>query len=385
MTTYEKTLEQIAGDRRTWLVTGVAGFIGSHLLENLLMLDQAVIGLDNFSTGSRNNLELVRAAVGEECWQNFSFIEGDIRSLEMCRTACHSVDIVLHQAALGSVPRSVDDPISSNESNVNGFLNMLVAARDAGVSRLVYASSSAIYGDDLRLPKVENSIGQPLSPYAVTKYVDELYADTFARNYGMSTIGLRYFNVFGPRQKADGEYAAVIPTWVSALLNNETVYINGDGRTARDFCYVDNAVQANLLAAMAEKPAAVNQVYNVAVNAQTSLTELFDMIRNLIAMHYPKIQAAQPVFREARQGDMRFSRADISKAGRMLGYHPVYRIKQGLEKAVDWYVANLTSSLAASPPGPRLALQLDDGAAVDWGGCLSEEPVVAMAAEALAG
>ena len=348
MTTYEKVLEQIAARRRTWLITGVAGFIGSHLLEKLLMLDQRVVGMDNFSTGRRLNLDFVKAAVGESRWQNFDFVEGDIRSLETCRQVCNSVDYVLHQAALGSAPRSVDDPIKSNENNVTGFLNMLVAARDAGVARFVYAGSSSTYGDDPRLPKIESVIGHPQSPFAVTKYVNELYADVFARNYGMKSIGLRYFNVFGPRQRINGEYPAVIPAWISALLANETVYINGDGRTGRDFCYVDNAVQANLLAAVVDQEAAVNQVYNVAVNAQTSLNEIFGMIREMVAAHRPGVRSVEPVYREPRKGDMKFSRADISKASRLLGYYPVCRVREGLAKSVDWYTANWPGMLAES-------------------------------------
>lgn len=355
MTTYEKMLEQIAAERRTWLVTGVAGFIGSHLLEKLLMLDQKVVGLDNFSTGSPINLTLVKAAVGETRWKNFEFIEGDIRSLESCRQACNSVDFVLHQAALGSVPRSVDDPINTNENNVTGFLNILVAARDAGVARFIYAASSSTYGDDPRLPKIESVIGHPLSPYAVTKYLNELYADVFARNYGMKSIGLRYFNVFGPRQRVNGEYPAVIPAWISALLGNEPVYVNGDGKTGRDFCYVDNAVQANLLAAVVEQEAAVNQVYNVAVNAQTSLNDVFAMIREMVAAHHPSARAVEPVYREARKGDMKFSRADISKASRLLGYYPVCRVREGLEKTVNWYVSDWPGVLAESEQPARQA------------------------------
>lgn len=339
MTTYEKVLAQIVAERRTWLVTGAAGFIGSHLLEKLLMLDQQVIGLDNFSTGSPTNLALVEASVGEARWQKFKFVEGDIRSIETCRRACDAADFVLHQAALGSVPRSVDDPINTNENNVTGFLNMLVAARDAGVSRFVYAASSSTYGDDPGLPKVESVIGNPLSPYAVTKYLNELYAHVFARNYGMKSIGLRYFNVFGPRQRVNGEYPAVIPAWISALLKNETIFVNGDGKTGRDFCYVENAVQANLLAAVVEPEAAVNQVYNVAVNAQTSLNEVFEMIREMVAAHDPGVLAVAPVYREERQGDMKFSRADISKANRLLGYEPRCRVRYGLQKTVDWYVS----------------------------------------------
>lgn len=367
MTQYEKALEEIAGKQRTWLLTGAAGFIGSHLLEALLNLDQRVVGLDNFSTGMRENLLLVKDSVGEARWKNFELIEGDIRSLETCRKACRPVERVLHQAALGSVPRSVDDPLSSNENNINGFLNMLVAARDAGVSRFVYASSSATYGDDTRLLKVEANVGSPLSPYAVTKYVNELYADVFSKNYGMDTIGLRYFNVFGPRQKANGEYPSVIPAWVAAMLNNETVYINGDGRTSRDFCYVDNVVQANLLAAMVESPMAINQVFNVAVNSQTSLFELFEMIRDLIALYDPDVQAIQPVYRSPRPGDMRFSRADISKAGRMLGYNPLFRVRPGLEKTVDWYATHLGKSSSSKHKVPPLALDIAECEGLDWG------------------
>lgn len=340
MTAYQKVLEQIAAKQRTWLVTGVAGFIGSHLLEKLLMLDQQVVGLDNFSTGSQLNLSLVETAVGADRWNNFKFIEGDIRSLETCRQACDSVDFVLHQAALGSVPRSVDNPINTNENNVTGFLNMLVAARDADVSRFVYAASSSAYGDDPSLPKIESVIGHPLSPYAVTKYLNELYADVFSRNYGMKSVGLRYFNVFGPRQRINGEYPAVIPAWISSLLENKTIFVNGDGKTGRDFCYVENAVQANLLAAIVEQEAAVNQVYNVAVNAQTSLNEVFEMIREMVAVHDPKVRSVMPVYREERKGDMKFSRADISKANQLLGYHPECRVRQGLEKTVQWYVSN---------------------------------------------
>jgi len=348
MNTYEEVQELIAGERRTWLVTGVAGFIGSNLLEKLLVLGQNVVGLDNFSTGKPENLDLVRQAVGEARWQNFQFIEGDIRNLETCRQACASVDRILHQAALGSVPRSVENPLGSNDSNVNGFLNMLIAARDAGVARFVYASSSSVYGDDPQLPKIETRLGRPLSPYAVTKYVDELYAHVFACNYGFQSIGLRYFNVFGPRQNPDGDYAAVIPAWISALLRHEPVYINGDGETARDFCYVDNAVQANLLAAMTDDEAAINQVYNVALNCQTSLNVLFDTLRTLIGEHYPEVLSTQPVYRDFRPGDMRFSQADIGKAHRLLGYHPVWPVQRGLKRAVDWYIARLMSSHDAS-------------------------------------
>jgi len=333
--------ERLRGRPRTWLVTGAAGFIGSHLAQTLLDAGQAVVGLDNFSTGKRQNLSLVKDAVGERAWRNFRFIEGDIRALQTCRDACGSVELVLHQAALGSVPRSIDDPLSANDSNVNGFLNMLVAARDAGVTRLVYASSSATYGDDPRLPKVEGRIGRPMSPYGLTKYVNELYAGVFATCYGFDTIGLRYFNVFGARQDPNGAYPAVIPAFISGLVRNQPVYINGDGGAARDFCYIDNVVQANLLAATVQDPAALNQVYNVALGEQTSLIELFDLIRAALAARFPHARAARPLHREPRRGDLRFSRADISLAQRLLGYRPPYRVREGLEKTIDWYVANL--------------------------------------------
>jgi UDP-N-acetylglucosamine/UDP-N-acetylgalactosamine 4-epimerase len=335
---------EIARAPRTWLVTGVAGFIGSNLLEALLKLGQRVVGLDNFSTGFRHNLDQVRDAVGPEDWARFHFIEGDIRSLEACRQACAGVDVVLHEAALGSVPRSIDDPITSHECNVTGFLNMLVAARDAKVKRFVYAASSAAYGDWPGLPKVEDEIGRPLSPYGAGKHMNELYADVFGRCYGMETIGLRYFNVFGPRQDPEGAYAAVIPKWVAALLRNETVYINGDGETARDFCYIENVVQANLLAGTTGNAEAVNQVYNVAVGGQTSLNELHAILCRLLAAHDARFRAAAPVYREFRPGDVRFSRADISKIERLLGYRPTYRVDDGLARAIDWYVARLGPS-----------------------------------------
>ena len=331
----------LGGAERTWLVTGVAGFIGSNLLEALLELDQRVVGLDNFSTGFRHNLEQVRESVGPARWARFQFIEGDIRSLDTCRQACEGVHVVLHEAALGSVPRSIDDPIASHESNVTGFLNMLVAARDAGVRRFVYAASSAAYGDHPALPKVEETIGRPLSPYGAGKYMNELYADVFGRCYGMQAVGLRYFNVFGPRQDPDGAYAAVIPKWIAALLRGETVYINGDGETARDFCYIDNVVQANLLAGTVEDPEAVNRVYNVALGEQTSLNELFASLVRLLSARDARFAAGRPVYRDFRAGDVRFSRADIGKAKRYLGFAPTCRVHEGLERAFDWYVARL--------------------------------------------
>lgn len=361
MKTYEEVRECLKKEPCVWLVTGAAGFIGSNLAETLLGLGQKVVGLDNFSTGRRENLSQVKQAVGEPAWRNFRFIEGDIRSLETCRDACRSVDVVLHQAALGSVPRSIEDPLSSHESNVTGFLNMLIAARDAEIRRFVYASSSACYGDHPALPKIEDKIGSPLSPYAVTKYANELYAEVFARCYGFNTIGLRYFNVFGPRQDPNGAYAAVIPKWIAAMIRNETVQINGDGQTARDFCYVENAVQANLLAAMTEDAHALNHVYNVALNERTSLAELFEILRELLSGRYPHLRAhlhdLTPVYLDFRRGDVRFSQADIGKAQRLLGYRPLWRVEQGLARAIDWYVAQLsaTEESDAAPVAERAA------------------------------
>jgi len=333
--------------QQTWLVTGCAGFIGSNLIESLLQRGQKVVGLDNFSTGFQHNLDQVEAVVGRETWKRFRFIEGDIRSLDTCRQACKGVDYVLHEAALGSVPRSIDDPITSHESNVTGFLNMLVAARDAKVRRFVYAASSAAYGDHPGLPKVEETIGRPLSPYGAGKYMNELYADVFGRCYGLETVGLRYFNVFGPRQDPDGAYAAVIPKWIAAMLRGETVYINGDGETARDFCFIDNVVQANILAATAANPEAANRVYNVALGDQTSLNQLFASLRELLAARDASFDCAPPVYRDFRAGDVRFSRADISKATNLLGFKPTVPVHDGLERALDWYVASLSPSLVA--------------------------------------
>jgi UDP-N-acetylglucosamine/UDP-N-acetylgalactosamine 4-epimerase len=322
---------------RTWLVTGVAGFIGSNLLEQLLKLGQSVIGLDNLSTGKHENLDDVQSLVDADSWARFRFVKGDIRDLETCRLACQGVDYVLHEAALGSVPRSLEDPITTNANNVTGFLNMLVAARDAGVKRFVYAASSSTYGDHPGLPKVEEQIGQPLSPYAVTKYVNEIYAGVFARCYGLQTVGLRYFNVFGPRQDPDGAYAAVIPKWISALLRVEPVYINGTGETSRDFCYVMNAIQANLLAATVERTDAVNEVYNVAVSGRTTLLELFTTLRDGLAARHPHVKGVQPVYRDFRAGDVLHSQADVGKARRLLGYEPTHSIGQGLAESLVWY------------------------------------------------
>lgn len=336
MTAYSRLQQHLLATPRSWLITGVAGFIGSNLLETLLRLDQRVVGLDNFATGYRHNLEEVQGLVTAAQWARFRFIEGDIRSVEACREACEGVDHVLHQAAIGSVPRSIEDPITTNEANISGTLNMLVAARDAGVRSFTYAASSSTYGDHPGLPKQEGRIGKPLSPYAVTKYVNELYADVFSRSYGFHTIGLRYFNVFGPRQDPDGAYAAVIPKWTAALLRGETVWVNGDGETSRDFCFIANAVQANLLAATTGDPDALNQVYNVAVGDRTTLNQLFQTLRQGLAPHGVPADAA-PQYRDFRPGDVRHSQADIGKARRLLGYAPTHRFAEGIAAAIPWY------------------------------------------------
>lgn len=334
-TASEHLRARLINEPHTWLITGVAGFIGSNLLETLLKLNQRVVGIDNFATGHQRNLDEVQVLVTSEQWRNFCFIRGDIRNLEDCRQACDGVDYVLHQAALGSVPRSIEDPITSNSTNISGFLNMLVAARDAGVKSFTYAASSSTYGDHPGLPKVEHTIGKPLSPYAVTKYVNELYADVFARSYGFNSTGLRYFNVFGPRQDPDGAYAAVIPKWLAAMIKQQDVQINGDGETSRDFCYVANAVQANLLAATAGLKGA--EVFNVAVNARTSLNELFALLKEGLAAQGVKYERS-PVHRDFRAGDVRHSQADISKAAGMLGYVPAFSIRDGLAQAMPWYL-----------------------------------------------
>jgi UDP-N-acetylglucosamine 4-epimerase len=326
---------------KAWLVTGVAGFIGSNLLEALLRLDQRVVGLDNYITGSRHNLEQVRELIGPDKWKNFRQMDGDIRDPDVCRRATQGVNYVLHQAALGSVPRSIANPVDSHASNVTGFLNVLLAARDNGTKRVVYASSSSVYGDHPALPKVEDKIGRCLSPYAATKRANELYAEVFAKCYGLEIVGLRYFNVFGPRQDPDGPYAAVIPKWIAAMMRNEPVHIYGDGETTRDFCYVANAVQANLLAATAQKPGAINQIYNVAVCARTSLNQLFGMLRNQLLPDYPHLKDCRPVYGDFRPGDVRHSEADISKAERLLGYQPSHTVQQGLSEALAWYRQHL--------------------------------------------
>lgn len=339
MTTYSKLIQSLPANPKTWLITGVAGFIGSNLLEHLLKLNQRVVGLDNFATGYQHNLNEVQHLVSSEQWANFSFIEGDIRNLDDCQKVCENVDYVLHQAALGSVPRSITDPIATNDTNISGFLNMLVAAKDAGVSSFTYAASSSTYGDHPALPKVEDNIGKPLSPYAVTKYVNELYADVFAKTYNFKTIGLRYFNVFGKRQNPNGAYAAVIPKWIAAMINGEELFINGDGETSRDFCFVENAVQANLLAATSTKEMQ-NQVYNVAVGDRTSLNDLYRALQDGLAENDNAYEKA-PIYREFRDGDVRHSQADISKAMHNLGYVPEYRIFDGIAKAMPWYIKNV--------------------------------------------
>lgn len=336
MSAYETLIQDLPRSPRTWLITGVAGFIGSNLLETLLKLGQKVTGLDNFATGHQRNLDEVKRQVSAQQWAAFEFVEGDIRNLADCQKACAGVDYVLHQAALGSVPRSINDPITTNATNIDGFLNMLVAARDAEVKSFTYAASSSTYGDHPGLPKVEERIGKPLSPYAVTKYVNELYAEVFARTYGLHSIGLRYFNVFGKRQDPNGAYAAVIPKWTAAMLEQTDVQINGDGESSRDFCFIENVVQMNLLSATSDT-AARNQVYNVAVGDRTSLNELFVYLADALKVNgisYDK----KPLYRDFREGDVRHSQADISKARSALGYEPRFSIKEGIQKAMPWYI-----------------------------------------------
>ncbi len=345
MTKYEVLQERLRSNQSTWLVTGVAGFIGSNLLEKLLILNQKVVGFDNFETGYQHNIEQAisdaESVTGNNLSGNFTLIEGDIRDATACKQACNGVDYVLHQAALGSVPRSIEDPARTNSANIDGFLNMLVAAKDAKVKRFVYAASSSTYGDHPDLPKVEDKIGNPLSPYAVTKLVNELYASVFEKTYGFKAIGLRYFNIFGKRQDPEGAYAAVIPKWVKSILEGEDVFINGDGKTSRDFCYIDNTVQMNLLAATAENDEATNQVYNVALNDQTDLNQLYEMIEERLIERTEGLDKKSPIYRDFRAGDVRHSRADISKAKSLLGYEPSHKISQGLDESMDWYVKSL--------------------------------------------
>ena len=340
MTAYDQLQARLATEPHTWLITGVAGFIGSNLLETLLNLNQRVVGLDNFATGRQRNLDEVQSLVTPAQWINFNLIQGDIRELADCQKACEGVDYVLHQAALGSVPRSLLDPIATNSANITGFLNILVAARDAKVKSFVYAASSSTYGDHPALPKVEDAIGKPLSPYAVTKYVNELYADVFARCYGFNTIGLRYFNVFGPRQDPNGAYAAVIPKWTAAMIHRKDVIINGDGETSRDFCFIGNVVQANLLAAATDNSQANNQVYNIALGDRTTLNDLFDCLKTALN-HNGVSYGKDPQYRDFRAGDVRHSQADISKAKALLGYQPHYRVQTGIDKSMPWYIQNV--------------------------------------------
>jgi len=332
---------QMQQHQSIWVITGVAGFIGSNLLEFLLKNSQKVVGLDNFSTGYQHNLDQVHELVGHKNWSNFTFVRGDIRDLDTCQKVCAGADYVLHHAAVASVPRSIEDPICTNANNVTGFLNMLVAARDQHIQRFVYAASSSTYGDHPDLLKRESVIGPPLSPYAVTKYVNELYADVFHRCYHNSCIGLRYFNVFGPRQDPNGAYAAVIPIWIAALIKNQDLFINGDGETTRDFCYVADVAQANVRAALTTNEQASNQVFNVALSNKTSLLQLYNMMREILKENHPYLNNHQPIFLPFRSGDIRHSQADITKAQQILAYQPDWRVDQGLQKTIAWYEANL--------------------------------------------
>ncbi|MEZ9819999.1 NAD-dependent epimerase/dehydratase family protein [Shewanella sp. 10N.286.45.A1] len=336
MSRYNEVKKQLLDAPKTWLVTGVAGFIGSNLLETLLKLNQKVVGLDNFATGHQYNLDEVKSLVTAEQWQEFTFIEGDIRNYQDCEQAVASVDYVLHQAALGSVPRSIADPLTTNAANITGFINMLQAAKEAEVKSFTYAASSSTYGDHPALPKIEDNIGNPLSPYAVTKYVNELYAGVFARTYGFKTIGLRYFNVFGQRQDPNGAYAAVIPKWTAAMIEGNDIFINGDGETSRDFCFIENTVQMNILAATASDDVKDN-VYNVAVGDRTTLNTLYSSIQETLASN-GVVNNKTPIYREFRAGDVRHSQADIGKAKTLLGYQPEFAIQQGIDKAMPWYM-----------------------------------------------
>lgn len=342
MKKFEQIKNDLAASPKTWLITGVAGFIGSNLLEALLKMEQNVIGLDNFSTGHMHNLKQVKALVSGEQWKRFKFVEGNICELETCHEVCLGVDYVLHQAALGSVPRSIENPVNTNDSNITGFLNMLVAAKGAKVKGFVYAASSSTYGDHPDLPKIEDKIGNPLSPYAVTKLVNELYAGIFARTYGFKTIGLRYFNIFGRRQDPQGAYAAVIPKWFASLIKGENPFINGDGETSRDFCYIENCIQANILAACADKEEARDQVYNVAYGERTTLNELFSLIKDRVAIEKPDVTSIEPEYRDFRPGDVRHSLASIEKAKNLIGYEPEFSVRDGLDQAARWYLENLS-------------------------------------------
>jgi UDP-N-acetylglucosamine 4-epimerase len=337
MASYTKIKKTLLVNPKIWLITGVAGFIGSNLLETLLKLNQKVVGLDNFSTGNENNLKEVQGLVSKKQWANFTFIKGNISNLKSCQLACQGIDYVLHQAAIGSVPRSIKDPINTNKSNITGFLNMLVAAKDANVKNFVYAASSSTYGDHKKLPKKEHIIGNPLSPYAVTKYVNELYADVFNKAYEFNSIGLRYFNVFGKRQTPNSTYAAVIPKWIHAIIKSEEIFINGDGKTSRDFCFIENAIQANILAATNTNKKAFNNIYNIALGDRTSLNELYAMLQSAINKQ-SNIKHSKLIYRDFRAGDVKHSQADISKARNLLGYRPTHKVKSGINETINWHL-----------------------------------------------
>ena len=346
MTRYKKVTKYLKNNKQTWLITGVAGFIGSNLLEKLLILNQNVIGLDNFDTGHQHNIDQAindaNSFSGQDLSKNFKFINGSITDLNICKKACIDVDYVLHQAALGSVPRSIQDPIKTNKANIDGFLNMLFASKESKVKRFVYAASSSTYGDHPDLPKLESKIGKPLSPYAVTKLTNELYADVFSRTYGLNSIGLRYFNIFGKRQDPNGAYAAVIPKWVASMINNDDIHINGDGDTSRDFCYIENTIQINILAAMTVDERATNQIYNVALNDRTSLNELYEMIKSRLIKKIDGLKINNPIHIDFRAGDVRHSQANIDKAKSLLGYSPEHKIADGIDEAIDWYIEHLS-------------------------------------------
>ena len=339
MINFSQTCEILKNDPKNWLITGVAGFIGSNILELLLKLEQNVIGIDNFSTGKLSNLNQLEKTMEPNLWKNFTFIEGDIRDYELCKRGCKEVEIVLHQAALGSVPRSIKNPLMTNDVNISGFLNVLESAKNEGVKSFIYAASSSTYGDHPDLPKVENIIGNPLSPYAVTKYVNEIYADVYKRTYDFDSIGLRYFNVFGKKQSPEGDYAAVIPKWVHCIINNEDIFIYGDGQTSRDFCYVENVIQANILAAMTQAEEAKNQIYNIAMNDSTTLNELFELLSDELRNN-GFIYKLKPKYLDFRKGDVRHSRASINKASNLLGYSPMFDVRKGIEDSLPWYIEN---------------------------------------------
>jgi len=339
---FEKTQQELRKHPKTWLVTGCAGFIGSNLIEALLKLNQNVRGLDNFSTGYQKNLDMVKETVTAQQWENFSFIQGDIADYATCDKATQGSDIILHQAALGSVPRSIDDPVTSNISNITGFLNMLTAAKNNGAKRFVYASSSSVYGDSKELPKVEERTGNLLSPYAVTKYTNELYAGVFHKVYGFQSVGLRYFNVFGKRQDPAGAYAAVIPKWLGALIHGEDVYINGDGETSRDFTYIENVIQSNILAGTTSNSEVFGQVFNAGIGGRLTLNELYSSINKELEENLDGFTPTKAIYRDFRAGDIRHSNANIDKLKKMIGYVPTHDIDRGLSESIKWYIEKLS-------------------------------------------